>query len=119
MSMSQMNVRIDEDLRVQGNLALQAAGYTPSQAVRKLWEFAARNRFEPEVIRGGLGRLAEAADDATADEAISFDYPLGEGWRIVNEGLRALGVSSEPGETEPSYEELRKIAYEERWSGRE
>lgn len=119
MAMGQMNVRIDEDLRVRGNLALQAAGYTPSQAVRELWEFAARNRFEPEAVRSGFGQLAETADDATTEGAVDFDFPLGEGWRIVDEGLRALGVSSAPGEAEPSYEELRQIAYEERWAGRE
>ena len=116
--MSQMNVRIDEDLRVRGNLALQAAGYTPSQAVRELWEFAARNRFEPEVIRGGLGRLSEETDDAEG-RTDGFDYQLGEGWRIVDEGLRALGVSLKSRDSEPSYDELRRIAYEERWAERE
>lgn len=46
--MAQMNTRIDRRLKERGDAALARAGFTPSQAVRALWEFAAEH--EPEEI---------------------------------------------------------------------
>ena len=41
MGMTQMNVRIDEDLKAAGDAAFRAAGVTPSEVVRSVWEYAA------------------------------------------------------------------------------
>ena len=38
--MAQMNTRISRSLKERGDAALEKAGMTPSQAVRKLWDFA-------------------------------------------------------------------------------
>ena len=36
--MAQMNTRISRSLKERGDAALEKAGMTPSQAVRKLWD---------------------------------------------------------------------------------
>ncbi|SCH80791.1 addiction module antitoxin%2C RelB/DinJ family [uncultured Collinsella sp.] len=48
MAATQMNIRMDAALKESGNAALARLGYTPSQAVRALWE----------VIRG-FGSLCD------------------------------------------------------------
>ena len=47
---SQLNVRIDSDLKRAGDAVFTSIGLSPSQAVRALWELAARC-FVPS--RGG------------------------------------------------------------------
>ena len=50
-TMVQMNTRIDADLKQRGDEALKRAGFTPSQAIRALWEYAANHTLEPQAIR--------------------------------------------------------------------
>lgn len=110
--MAQMNVRLDEDLRVQGNLALQAAGYTPSQAVRMLWEFAARNRYETEAIRVGFECLEEegvGGDGSTPGAKSPFSAPVD----AIEEFRKARGIKVEAGSC-PSIDELLYEAYLEK-----
>ena len=80
----QMNTRIDRTLKREGDAALAAAGFTPSQAVRALWEIAVRMRREPESLRDyltGTATPSQAQHDAdAAQEDIEADD---------DEGLRA------------------------------
>lgn len=64
---SQVNARIDSNLKASGDAGLAAAGYTTTQAIRALWAFAARWASTPEVISRVLG-LAPA-DAEELDEA--------------------------------------------------
>ena len=48
---AQINARINRTLKERGDAALEHAGYTPSQAIRNLWDFAARNAHNPRAIR--------------------------------------------------------------------
>ena len=54
---AQMNFRLDPEVKKQGDAALAAAGYTPSEAARGLWEVAASGRYRPELIRAFLSGL--------------------------------------------------------------
>ena len=80
----QMNTRIDRTLKREGDAALAAAGFTPSQAVRALWENAVRMRREPESLRNFLtGKEplphTQRVDDTAQEESEADD----------DEGLRA------------------------------
>ena len=44
MDSVQMNVRIDRMLKSSGDGVFSEVGLTPTEAVRRLWEFASRNR---------------------------------------------------------------------------
>lgn len=63
---TQMNTRIDTALKKCGDAALASAGYSPSQAVRVLWAFAARNAQSPSAVADMLATL-DATDDEKRD----------------------------------------------------
>ena len=60
MAAVQMNVRIDEDVKARGDEVFARAGFTPSQVVRAVWEYAEQTGEVPAFMR---------ASGADADEA--------------------------------------------------
>lgn len=114
MAITQMNVRIDADLKAAGDAVLARAGLTPTQFVRRAWEFAARNAANPEVVAKGFAgdddpqELAERARKLALAE---------EGRRKVQRELLALGIKLDGSTSELSYKELRELYYEERLEG--
>lgn len=65
---SQVNARIDANLKASGDAALAAAGITPTQAVRMLWSLAVRYQDEPEKLRATLDPdSAEPSADELAE----------------------------------------------------
>ena len=58
----QMNIRIPSELKREGDEALKRLGFTPSQAIRGLYEFIAKTpRDEKEILR--------VIDPSTADDS--------------------------------------------------
>lgn len=58
----QMNIRIPSELKREGDEALKRLGFTPSQAIRGLYEFIAKTpRDEKEILR--------VIDPNTADDS--------------------------------------------------
>lgn len=108
MPTGQMNVRIDDDIRIEGNAAFESVGWSPSQAAREVWAFAARNRRNPRKLRE-MRRFFE-------DEPTTKPKPskAEEGARLVEEGLAKLGVNIFKHEP-TSLEELKREAFAERW----
>lgn len=64
--MTQMNVRIDDALRIEGNLALESIGRSPSRTVRDVWAFAASCRDNPQKLKRALHFLDDNA--ASSDQ---------------------------------------------------
>lgn len=91
---TQMNARIESDLKRSGDEALRNAGYTPSQAIRGLWDFAARHRHDPAAIRSVL----EADGAGSGDEAESGEKRaqalerMAAGPRIISSAREQLGI---------------------------
>lgn len=85
---SQMNIRIDAALKERGDDALSSIGFTPTQAVRALWERASQRGQQLEEVKQLLQGTKMEAHLATAE-----DSPLSTGRRIVPEGLSSLGIS--------------------------
>ena len=48
--MTQMNTRIEQDLKQRGDAVLAEAGFSPSEAVRALWKFAVAHEREPKAV---------------------------------------------------------------------
>lgn len=115
MALSQMNVRIDEEVRIQGNRALKSAGLTPARTVRDVWGFAARNRNNPARLKRVFRFLEEAEGDAAASQ--SRLQAVKSGWRMADEGLASLGISTADVEPLP-LDELKEQAYRERWEAK-
>ena len=107
-TMVQMNTRIPADLKEKGDRALERAGYTPSQAVRALWEFAARHAYEPSAVRGALGERKTKIVEKRAN-------PFEEWETTARRMYHDMGIAPDTNVPEISYEELKELAYKERY----
>lgn len=103
MPTSQMNVRIDDDIRIKGNGAFDSVGWSPSQAARELWGFAARNRRNPRKLR----ELQQFLQEEATQQRISLAET---GPRILEELRTELGINQNAFDEQPSYDELREMA---------
>lgn len=115
---TQMNIRIDADLKKRGDEALARAGYTPSQAVRRIWEMADRNQNNPQAIRDWLdplGKEDEAARQATQDERRAAFL---EDANIISNLYKKLGIVPSNFTREASYKELKELAVFEKMKER-
>lgn len=82
---TQMNVRVDCELKARGDEVLRAAGTNPTDIISKLWSYVARTESVPEFLTDEeirkrdeeLGRLYATVNDAQ-----------GMAWKIlVREGV--------------------------------
>lgn len=108
MAATQMNIRMDAALKESGNAALARLGYTPSQAVRALWEvITVQGALPPALVRAlnSNGDMPSRQEDPTEMESTS-------GAEIVSSFYRRLGIdepSSTPWTT-PSFERWRRTS---------
>ncbi len=124
MDAVQMNIRIDRELKREGDAAFNSVGYTPSQAVRLLWKIAVSLRDRPEELAAYLkGPAFEQSVDSCQQEKGERDAKLRsfqEGQRKISEMIGELGISSEADSAEPTLEEFREqIALERLYAGDE
>ncbi len=47
---TQMNVRVDRELKIRGDEVLRAAGTNPTDIVSRLWSYVARTESVPEFL---------------------------------------------------------------------
>lgn len=107
MATTQMNVRLETDLKQSGDKVLSDRGISPSAAVRSLWEYLDRNRDLPEFMTQAESDRAErkraiacAAGRATRellDANIIEDASFGEDY-LSNEALRELMYGEKAGD---------------------
>lgn len=90
---AQINARIDPDLKERGDRGLDRAGISPTQAVRALWELAARHSDDPEALLDALhpDRADQAARNARREQE-KRAQAIEEGPGIVREAYRASGL---------------------------
>ena len=63
-AMTQMNTRLEAQLKDSGDQALSLANRTPSQAVRWLWEYLSIHKNDPDALRFLDGDPADAHIEA-------------------------------------------------------
>lgn len=118
--MTQMNVRINAETKKQGDRALERIGLSPSEAVRALWEFAARHANEPASLQSLLAALEAEEDVASIDE--NQRNLAEEGWALVDSFRKINGlvctVPEDDDERMAYYKQLREEAYWERLAER-
>lgn len=91
-AVTQMNTRIDRATKERGDRAFGLAGYTPSQVVRLVWGFAARNEGSPHAVGKFLDQMQDSSDCA---EGVSAQgNPVHEGWEIIDMACALLGVGA-------------------------
>ena len=115
----QVNARIDAELKREGDAALAAAGLTPTQAVRALWELATHLKESPGQLRAALLPDERQREQAARDKEIQRKLKLvKEGASLMELSYRSNGLPWPPPTSELSYDELKELAYRER-SGEE
>lgn len=114
---SQINARIDSELKTQGDAALERAGFSPTAAIRALWTLAIQLDNQP----GALAAILDPDRDKPTEEQLAErarKVKLARaGVRIFDDYLLSHGIdpASVPVNTNPeeSYEEaLEELLYE-------
>ena len=106
----QLNARMKQSLKQSGDKALASIGYSPSQAVRALWEKASRRGKDLEEVAAIL-----RGDDLSPDETLANqDDVLVSGWALMDEAYRTLGISQDVKHDLPDSKELLEEALHER-----
>lgn len=108
---TQMNTRIDAALKEAGDAVLARLGYSPSAAVRGLWQFVVDHQDDATSVReviepGAAGALSdEAARKASAIAGLRSLYA---------QTTYELGISGYHSVDLPSWDDLREDWYDER-----
>lgn len=113
---AQINARLNPALKQRGDEGLLGAGLSPSQAIRALWELAARNTDNPEAIQRALfPERAEVQEAELSTAQRRRAEAIGKGARVVEDAYRAMGVVPTSSSADLSFDELRDLAYQERY----
>ena len=110
----QINARINRTLKERGDAALERAGYTPSQAIRNLWDFAARNAHNPRAIQALFGAANDVEERKAEKERARRREAAIKGANIVAEAYERYGIEPSDWTKNASYEEMRDYALLER-----
>ncbi|WP_139652448.1 type II toxin-antitoxin system RelB/DinJ family antitoxin [Raoultibacter phocaeensis] len=110
MAATQMNTRIDSALKRKGDEVLAKHGYSPSEAVRALWEYAAAHGTIPDF----MAEAETAAREAERQRKITLAREgAGMALRLaIDKGLVPPGSTSVFEDI--SYDELVEMMYLEK-----
>lgn len=118
MAGTQMNLRIDAQVKERGDAALAEAGYTPSRTVRAIWTFAAEHACDPHAIKALL-QQAESGRDLERNERIEEKRRALEHGMSLHGRLEAVLGSLPPlDQHDLSDRQLRGEALLDRWERR-
>lgn len=111
MRQTQMNTRIDAELKGAGDSALSRLGYTPSAAVRGFWQFVVDHQDDAAAVREVI-----EPDTASAfsDEAVRKAAAISDLRSLYEQTACELGIPSEDEAGLPSWDDLREDWYDER-----
>lgn len=108
---TQMNTRIDATLKEAGDAVLARLGYSPSAAVRGLWQFVVDHQDDAASVRKVIEPgVASALSDESARKASAI-----AGLRsLYAQTAQELGIPGNDGADIPSWDDLREDWYDER-----
>lgn len=111
---TQMNTRIDAELKAAGDAALAHLGYTPSAAVRGLWRFVVDHQDDAAAVREVI---EPDAASAFSDEAVRKAAAISGLRSLYEQAACELGIPSKAEAELPSWDDLREDWYDERLEG--
>ena len=108
---TQMNTRIDAGLKAAGDAVLARLGYTPSAAVRGLWQFVVDHQDDAASVREVIepAAVSSLSDGASQKASACASLRL-----LYEQTARELGISKRGGADLPSWDDLRDAWYDER-----
>ena len=108
---TQMNTRIDASLKEAGDAVLARMGYSPSAAVRGLWQFVVDHQDDVVSVREVLE--PDAASSLT-DEAARKASAIAGLRSLYVQTAHELGISGSGVANLPTWDDLREDWYDER-----
>ena len=108
---TQMNTRIDASLKEAGDAVLARMGYSPSAAVRGLWQFVVDHQDDVVSVREVLE--PDAASSLT-DEAARKASAIADLRSLYVQTARELGISGSGVANLTTWDDLREDWYDER-----
>ena len=90
-TMVQMNTRIDRTLKQEGDRVFKEEGFTPSEAIRAFWDYAARTGGKSEALQTVL-KEAPAEEDGITPQLEA----LRQGRAEICEAMSKLGLGENP-----------------------
>ena len=110
---TQLNTRINQDLKQRGDAAFAEAGLTSSEAIRLLYTFAAEHRHQPELI---VQRFSNEPDDEERAKRERGLSAIKRGHRLCDEALAQLGIDNpDPEILAMPYDQLKELAFAEKY----
>lgn len=103
---TQLNVRLNRDVKAVGDRALTSAGITPSQAVRSLWERLGQMAQSPREVRHLLAFDADGTRGASSMHSSATGHKMALvgaslfAKALQNEGISALQAGNRSDETD-------------------
>lgn len=113
----QMNTRLDKTLKQQGDFVFAQLGYTPTDVVRMVWQFAAKNAGDPAEVKRQLERLTD--EEALEQHRLARQKALDAPERLFRELALQFGIDPSvhrplpPAFQSPSNAVLRELSFDE------
>lgn len=108
---TQMNTRIDAALKEAGDAVLARLGYSPSAAVRGLWQYMVDHQEDAASVRKVI---EPGAASALSDEAARKASAIAGLRSLYAQTTYELGISGYHSVDLPSWDDLREDWYDER-----
>lgn len=108
---TQMNTRIDAELKAAGDAALARLGYTPSAAVRGLWRFVVDHQDDAAAVREVI---EPDAASALSDEASRKAAAIVGLRSLYEQTACELGIPGKAKANLPFWDDIRESWYDER-----
>lgn len=108
---TQMNTRIDASLKEAGDAVLTRLGYSPSAAVRGLWQFVVDHQDDAASVHKVIAPDAVAV---LSDEAARKASAINSLRSLYAQTAQELGIPGNSGVDLPSWDDLREDWYHER-----
>ena len=122
MAAVQMNVRLDDALKREGDEVFSDAGFTSTEVVRAVWGFARRNRHNRRAVVDLMRSLRDPQEVEREQAAREKRIAEAEDWlergsRIIRDYYAQFGIDydSLPPLTHEDYDRLLEEAYAEKY----
>ena len=106
---AQINVRIERELKEEGDRVIESLGLSTSEVVRMLWKKLAEGESVARGVLDGLAEPPEADRQAEVERKLAAIRSVDEGWQAFAD-LVGLDLSTHVPMTD---EELREARYQD------
>ncbi|MBQ9043690.1 MAG: hypothetical protein IJ111_12860 [Eggerthellaceae bacterium] len=112
MTSIQMNVRIDEELKTQGDAVFAKLGYSPTQVIRAVWGYAASKQNDLESVEKALDEAMRIIDPSIGEEQSRRIAAAEEALGIFPTVYEKLGIDVNDLPVQDSDEWIEQARYE-------